>query len=569
MTQINRRDFLKHTTRLALACGTLSGVNGHAFASRVTDDELRSFLTGGQRSVAGITLRHKEKLLKIYAERRFIPLWSKDSELTQTTHAVVKKLENASLLGLHPSHYYTQILNSWLYLQDRNSITQLELVLTDSLYEYLDNLANGQTGEQPGNKGWFLKQSKTDVTYAAENFFRGDASFRETIDQLQPQDQRYTSLLFALNEHHQIAHSGGFTPVSSGATLKPGHHDHRVQQLRTRLTQSGDINPTSSSAPEVYDWAVAEGVKLFQQRHGLIADGLLGKKTLAEINVPIEERIAQIEVNLDRWRWMPKDLGASSIVVNTAGFEMDVILNNRRALTMPVIVGKPDNKTPIFSDVMEHVVFNPSWHVPVSITRDELLPKEQANPGFLDNSNFVAVSLADRGTQPVSSLSADELHPATFIAKYRLRQLPGKSNALGEIKFMLPNKYSIYLHDTNAKSLFKRTTRAFSHGCVRVERPQDLARTLLVSDGMDDYQIDAILDSNDTKTVKLRTHLPVHITYQTSWVDDFGKVQFRKDIYEHDVHAIQNYRYQRPLQASKESQILARQGVTTTAAIEG
>ncbi len=569
MTLLNRREFLKHTTGLALACGTLSGVSGRAFAAQVTDEKLRAFLTSGERSVAGITLRHKEKLAKIYAERRFIPLWSKDGNLTRTSSAVVKKLENASLLGLHPSHYYTQVLNSWLYLQDRNSAIQLELVLTDSLYEYFDNLANGQTGEQPGDKGWFVKQSKTDVAYDAENFFRGDASFKETIDRLQPQDQRYTNLLVALNDYHQIANSGGFTPVSSGATLKPGDQDHRVQQLRTRLTQSGDINPTGSSAPDVYDWAIAEGVTLFQQRHGLIADGMLGKKTLAEINAPVEQRIAQIEVNLDRWRWLPRDLGANSIVVNTAGFEMDVNLNHSRALTMPVIVGKTENKTPIFSDVMEHIVFNPSWHVPVSITRDELLPKELANPGFLDNSNFVAVSLANKSSQPISSLSTDELYPSNFISRYRLQQLPGKTNALGEIKFMLPNKYSIYLHDTNAKSLFERTTRAFSHGCVRVERPQDLARTLLLSDGMDDYQIDAILDSSNTKTVNLRTHLPVHITYQTSWVDDFGKVQFRKDIYDHDRHAIQNYRNHRPLQTSKETQLLARLGVTTTAAFEG
>lgn len=532
-----------------------------AAAVQSRDDRLYSFLRSGKGSVAGIHLRHKEKLTRIYANRDYTPLWSSNGQYTGTSRAVIKKLEDSSLLGLHPSRYYTQLLNSWLHLQEPNASVRLELVLTDSLYEYFDNLANGQTGERPGDdSGWFLKQSKTRIDEDVHAFFSGNASFSETANRLQPYDQNYSRLLTALEEHHRILSDGGFQVINAGTTLKPGMRDQRVTQLRRRLSQSGDITDAYAASPETYDWVVADGLKTFQQRHGLEADGLLGSKTLTELNSPVELRIAQIEVNLDRWRWLPKDLGENRIMVNTAGFMMDVVLNGYRALNMNVVVGKPEHKTPIFSDTMEHLVFKPAWYVPVSITQNELLPKERDKPGYLDRNNFVAVSLNHKSSRSIASLSAYDLQPSNFIAQYRLKQLPGKGNALGSIKFMLPNQYSIYLHDTNAKSLFQKTSRAYSHGCVRVEDPVQLAKTLLLNDGHDEYSIDSAITEDSTKVVKLRSHLPVHMTYQTSWVDDKGRVNFRKDIYDHDAHAIRNYQHQRPLQASRESQLLTQLG---------
>ncbi len=560
MTNLDRRTFLKNSVAVALS-SSMFAVGTDAFAARTPDNNLQTFLQGGKRSLGGITLRHKEKLKRIYAERNYIPVWSVNGQYTNTSRAVLRKLENSSLLGLQPSHYYTQVLNSWLHLQEPQSSIRLELLLTDALYEYFDNLANGQIDEKPGDdKSWFVKQAKTDVHNYALNFFRGDASFRETIDSLQPHHQRYTGLLLALQEHHSIYANGGFQLVGSGPTLKPGMRHPRVSQLRTRLMQSGDITASYADSPDHYDWLLEEGLKAFQQRHGLEADGLLGGKTLEELNVPIEHRIAQIEVNLDRWRWLPSDLGESHLTVNTAGFEMDVVLGGYSALSMNVVVGKPEHRTPIFSDQMEHLVFNPSWHVPVSITKNELLPRERENRGYLDNKNFVAVSLSDKSSTAIANLSASDLETSSFISKYRLQQLPGKSNALGSVKFMLPNQYSIYLHDTNAKSLFEKTSRAYSHGCVRVEDPHQLAKTILAYDGHNADNIDSILESGKTKTINLHSALPVHMTYQTSWVDESGKLNFRKDIYNHDTHAIQKYQYQRPRQAKRETEVLSQIG---------
>ena len=496
-------------------------------------------------------------LVKIYAERGYAPLWSDNGQYTDTGRAIVSKLENSSSLGLHPAGYYTQVLSSWLQMQEPQTATRLDLVLTDSLIEYFDNLANSQTGEKPGDDStWFATQAITDANNEALRFFRGDASFRETTDRLQPRSYRYDDLIAALKEKHKILSEGGYTTIADGAILKPGMQDSRVQQLRHRLAQSGDHTETYVTDPNLYDAALEASVKTFQERHGLEADGLIGGKTFAELNTTVEARIAQIEINLDRWRWLPRDLGDNHIIVNTAGFQMDMVLNGHHALYMNVVVGKPKHKTPVFSKDMEHIVFNPSWNVPKSIASKELLPRELANPGYLSGKNFVAVSHTDKSTRSVDSFAAYELEPSSFTSQYRLKQLPGSNNALGTVKFMLPNKHAIYLHDTNAKTLFQKTTRAFSHGCIRVEDPVKLAKTLLMNDGHTEHSVEQRFATDKSKTIRLDSPLPVHMTYQTAWVDEHGKLNFRPDIYGHDKHAVQSYKNQRPHLTNTERQLL-------------
>lgn len=560
MSRFNRRKFLRNSAGIAIssAAATLSS---RVSALNHTESDLRSLANSKNATVANIPLRHRDILQKIYSQRDYVPLWIKQGQVTQTARAVIKRLESASLLGLYPSNYYPKVLNNWA--QDSNTNSQLEMLLTDSLYEYFDNLANGQTNEIPGDpRAWFAKQAHTNIEPDAMNFFNGNASFGETIDRLQPRNQNYTNLLFALRDHYNVLAQGGYTPVPKGAGLLPGSVAPRVAQLRARLAQSGDLSESQIHS-DIYDFEVEEAVKYFQQRHGLEADGVIGSKTLAELNVPIQQRIAQIEINLDRWRWLPNDLGASHIVVNTAGFDMDVTLHHQHALKMGVVVGKRKHRTPIFSDQMEHIVFRPSWNVPKSIAGKELLPKELENPGHLDSRDFVVVSRSDQSSRPVSSLDTYELEPSYFNSHYRLRQKPGQLNALGSVKFMFPNKYSIYLHDTNAKHLFGKIKRAFSHGCIRVEDPDLLARTLLLNEGKSDFEIDLILSDNAPKTVVLGDQIPVHLTYQTSWVDDTGRVQFRADMYDHDKYAMNNYRSSRPAQANQESYALSNLGITT------
>lgn len=558
MPILNRRAFLRNSLAV-VASSTAFASGSAALATQFARADIESFLQSKEDSVSGIRLRHKHKVMQVYAQRNFAPLWSTHGQYTDTCRAIISKLDDSLQLGLHPSRYYTQILGSWLRLQEPLTSRNLELVLTDVLFEYLDNLANGQTGKRPGDSGsWFARQDVTSTDDVAFDFFRSTTSLTEATGQVQPVSQHYNSLLQALKEQQAILANGGYVKINKGPILKPGMQDSRVIKLRQRLAQSGSDTAKFGLGSNHFDNQVELDLKAFQERHGLKADGLLGKKTLQELNTPIEDRIAQIEINLDRWRWMPRDLGENYIIVNTAGFQMEVILNGYSALDMNVVVGKPQHKTPIFSKDMQYLSFNPSWNVPKSITRKELLPKELANPGYLKKRDFVAVSHADKSTRHINSFSPHELNPSNFIPQYRLVQLPGNHNALGKVKFMLPNKYAIYLHDTTAKRLFEETTRAYSHGCIRVEDPVSLAKVLLTNEGHSEHSVDERFDTSRSSAIRLRDPLPVHMTYQTAWVDKNNRLNFRNDIYGHDSHAIKDYRRQRPTLAEREKQLLVQ-----------
>jgi len=546
-----RRDFLKHTLGVAmLTSAELS------LASQFTRPTIRSILRGGARTVASVPLRHKDKLQTLYAARNYQPLWSDRGGFTEACRAIIKNLEGADFVGLDPATYYTRVLYSWAYTPDRYSTVNLDLLLTDCLCEYFDNIANGVNIE-PG-----ISSHHTDIEPNIASFFNGQQTFVETIHSIEPHHQRYADLLNALHYHQKLQQMGGWQSLDHGPTLKEGSAGTRVLQLRTRLIQSGDISTSNTGTSYQFDSTLKDGVISFQTRHNLTPDGTVGTKTASALNVPLELRIEQLKINLDRWRKLPAYLGSDHIVVNTAGFDMHVTLGGNTEVIMDVIVGKIGKPTPIFSEQMEYLVINPSWYVPRSIAREVLLPKERKSPGYIDQNNFVARSLANGSETLVSKLPSDELQSDIFLSKYILRQLPSPSNALGEVKFMMPNNRQIYLHDTNSKHLFSQNKRAFSHGCVRVSEPHLLTSTLLSHSGYSAHEIESAFASKTTKTIRLENSIPVHLTYQTSWVDEAGKVHFREDIYGHDALVGRNSSYARVSQSNDESRFIKQLSTT-------
>ncbi|MBW3535042.1 MAG: L,D-transpeptidase family protein, partial [Gemmatimonadetes bacterium] len=266
--------------------------------------------------------------------------------------------------------------------------------------------------------------------------------------------------------------------------------------------------------PAAYDSAMARAVERFQRRHGIVPDGTVGAETRAAMNVPVEDRIRSIKLNLDRWRWLPRDLGEHFVMVNVAGQEMAVVRDGEPALTMNVIIGEVANQTPIFQDTMEHIVVNPYWNVPQSIAEEELWPKVERDPTYLARNDYEVVGSGDAR---------------------RIRQKPGRSNALGHVKFLFPNDLNIYLHDTPTGHLFSRSARAFSHGCIRLERPDDLARYLFThatDRGADEY--DALRARSTEQWVNLSEKLPVYVLYFTAWADEEGNTRFYPDVYARD-----------------------------------
>ena len=361
-------------------------------------------------------------------------------------------------------------------------------------------------------------------------------NFKGAVDSLLPQIYVYNSLKNSLAQYKSIQANGGWQPVPSGKTLKPGMSSGRVVFLKHRLYASGDLNASGIQNLEQYlhdrsyDYLLENAVRNFQRRHGLNVDGEVGKNTIAALNIPVDQKIYSIKMNLDIWRKLPQNLGRKFVLVNVPAFKLFGVENNAEALEMRVIVGRLDWNTPIFSEYMEYVVINPYWNIPSSIFEDEILPELRKDPEYLKKKNIQVVSLETASVSKNYPQNWSELNPDNF--NYRLRQVPGAANPLGRLKFILPNKHSVYLHDTPDKKLFNKPNRRFSHGCIRVERPVDLAEFVFNDDNeWDGNRVQAEIDSGASRNVYLKQPIPVHIMYFTVWVENDGSVHFRDDVY--------------------------------------
>jgi L,D-transpeptidase YcbB len=331
-----------------------------------------------------------------------------------------------------------------------------------------------------------------------------------------PTHEGYERLEQALERYRRSAGRSEYEPqakpVPPGPALKPGAEGDRVAALRARLAATAEAESAEplpeTELPEVFDATLEEAVRAFQERHGLPADGIAGASTLAELNRTAEDQIRKIEVNLERWRRLPADLGERHILVNIAAFRLDAIEDGRSVLDMRVIVGRTHTRTPVVSSAIERVVLNPSWYVPRGIASKEILPKGRS---YLRRNGF------------------------EVLPDGKLRQRPGENNSLGRVKFRFPNPFGVYLHDTPSRSLFDRTVRALSHGCVRIERPADLAAWVLRDDPQwSPEAVQDALDSGRERSVELPEPVPVHIAYWTAWVDDNGTLWFGQDVYDQD-----------------------------------
>ncbi len=356
------------------------------------------------------------------------------------------------------------------------------------------------------------------------------------VEGLAPSAPDYAALKSLLAEHRAAARSGGIPEGRlGGGSLRLGDRGPRVAMLRERLIELGDLPQASTPDPELFDVRLEAAVRAFQRRHGLNDDGVTGARTYAAMNAGTRTRLGQIAVNMERLRWMNRDLGRRHIVVNQADFRMALVEDGRVIHSSRVVVGKSSKfRTPEFSDEMTHMVVNPSWNVPRSIATKEILPKLREDPTYLARNNMQLIPHAGAGAQDPAPLDFSAYTARNF--PYRIKQSPGASNSLGRVKFMFPNEFNIYLHDTPSKNLFRKDARAFSHGCVRVEDPFELAYLLLAPQESDPQgRFSRWLDTGREIYVNLDQPVPVHLTYRTVWVEADGTRQFRDDIYGRDA----------------------------------
>jgi murein L,D-transpeptidase YcbB/YkuD len=357
-----------------------------------------------------------------------------------------------------------------------------------------------------------------------------DANTIEALPNLlSPPHHEYVTLKAMLGKYRLIGEKGGWSPLPVTLSLKPGESDPSVVVLRKNLVITGDLKAATSDNAE-FDNELVEAVRHFEARHGLEPDGLLDPKVIEIMNVPVDFRIAQIEANLERLRWLPNDMGTRHIVVNIPAYELQVHEGEQVPLTMKVVVGANANRTPLFSDLMETVVFSPYWNIPESIATKEILPKIMKDKDYRLRQNIEVVKVGK--TSEVVDPSRINWNAAPSDFQYQLRQKPGAANSLGLVKFLFPNEFNVYLHDTPADNLFDRYTRNFSHGCVRVEKPADLAAYLLRDQPeWTAERIEKAMHANKETHVALKATVPVHIVYWTAWVDAQGLLQIRPDVY--------------------------------------
>lgn len=491
-------------------------------------DDIEDLLQRQSVTVFGVAY-DTDPLRDAYVAMDHKPVWVKRRGPTKRAIELIRTLSLSAADGLVPSDYLSSLPDDWM---DANP-AELEVVFSSLFRKFGRDISGGRTTPSI---------SEPDIVIARKNFDTQGwlqearlAGPEAVMRRLRPNHQQYDRLRTMLKAYRKLADKGGWPGISKGSTLKPGMSDPRVQELRANMSARGYNGLETAEDLNVYDDRVVKAVAHFQQRNGLEADAVVGPKSLAALNVPAEERVAQIIVNLERWRWLPENLGRRHILVNQAEFRMRLVDSNKIIDKRRVIVGKEFHKSPMFSDRIRYLEFNPTWTVPRSIAGNEILPKLRQDPSYLPRNNYKIYTSwkADAPAMNPHLVNWSDVTSRRF--PYKIVQQPGPKNALGRVKFMFPNSFNVYLHDTPSRGLFARAERALSHGCIRVHRPLEFAELLLKTDrGITKGDIDTIVQSKKLKRVNLKEPVPVHLAYFTVWVDDGGVPAFFNDVYKRD-----------------------------------
>ena len=481
---------------------------------------------------------------KFYKQRGFSPAWIGSEGILPPAKSLVEEISRAGLEGLRPDDYHRANIESLVKRIDEKRAAgemvdapmwvDLDLLLTDAFMLYSSHLFAGRVNPETVHTDWVVINPKLDLTEILRSALDSN-QISTVLRNLHPVNAGYADLKQTLLRYRRIAKKDSRPPLSPGIYLRKGDAGISVRRLRERLVVFGDLEDSGKDPVDVFDDVTEQAVVGFQKRHGLYPDGRVGPRTLEMLNVPIQQRVRQIELNMERWRWIPRDLGDRYILVNIADFKLSVIENLQQMLEMRVVVGKPYRRTPVFSSKMTYMVINPYWNIPTSIVLKDLLPKIQKSDSYLAQQGIKVYKDWRKEAPEIDPASIDWKNIEHQNFTFKLRQDPGPRNALGRIKFIFPNKFAVYLHDTPERSHFNETHRNFSSGCIRTEKPVDLARYLL-KDGhqWSEEKILAAIESGKTTVIDLQRPIPVHLQYWTAWVDEDGRLNFRNDMYDRD-----------------------------------
>ena len=468
-----------------------------------------------------------------YREHKHIPLWSNAKGRLDRAYDLLHIIIHAEDEGLEPADYHLKkIMKYWDYKAPRDSI-QLDLLLSAALYRYSNDVYSGRYKPGDVDTDWHIQNSPLD-SYSLFVDVARKKSITQLLKSLPPRHSGYQLLKKGLRRFRDLEQQGGWEKLKRGPTLEPGMQDERVVQVRQRLEITGDHDEGVLHDISIFDRTLEEAVKRYQLRHGLKTDGRVGPQTRRTLNIPVSERIRQIRINMERWRWLPRELGRRYLMVNMTGFELYIVDDDITLLTMSVIIGKAYRSTPSFSGLISTMEYNPYWTIPTNMAVEDYIPRQIQDPSFFTRKS-IKLYRGWKNAREIDPRTVDwsKLDKDNF--PYWLRQEPGPDNALGRVKFLFSNPYEIYLHGTPDKHLFERTVRAFSSGCIRVKDPVRLAAYLL-NDGTQqmEEQILANIHLGNNQSIHLPISAPIYLVYWTAWADQDGNINFRHDIYNRD-----------------------------------
>jgi len=485
-------------------------------------EKIKSELESGVTHIGNDLLYTPDRLNNYYSKHNYEPLWFQK----ENREELIEIIRNAYVEGLNPTDYHLERIEDLENQmtggnRDIDLLANLELLLSDAVVLYSYHLLWGKVDQSKIRKDWDIPENPKPAT--------------EFFERLKPRHYMYVQLREGLKLYRNIAENGGWPSIPDGEVLKPGMTNERIPVIREYLTVTGDLQTADleeDSVATLFDKELEQAVKTFQFRHNLSQDGVIGKGTLAQINVPVEKRMDMIRVNMERARWVLQQLEPDFLVVNIAGFNIRRVKNDSIVFFSPVIVGRLHHESPVFKGKMTYIELNPTWTLPYSIATKETLPKLQKDPSYLAKKNMIIMDRDGKKLDP-STIDFSKYSRGNF--PFIIRQEPGPHNALGQVKFMFPNKYSVYLHDTPARSLFSREDRAFSHGCIRLDKKWELLMNLMNEpDVWNMEKINEIIKTEKTTRITLPQPIDIVILYWTAGADKEARLFFNKDIYNRD-----------------------------------
>lgn len=483
-----------------------------------------------------------DELIRFYQNNQCFPVWSDENSIDSQVLFMINAITHSAADGVdihNPIYNFESILSLMELIRSDSSIknnpivlAQLDILLTDAYMMLGKDLYYGFAPRDKGDGKGMTSKPSIDFAVRLVNALR-DKNVRGSLEELSPSSHGYQALRTVMVKYLKIKESGGWKPISSFYPNANEIELYSMDELKDRLMREGYLASGENSDEEYQN-----GVKNFQISHGLNPDGKVGVETLSKMNITVEEKIAAIRLNLERWRWMPQETDNYYLSVNIPDFSLSVVKNDKTQLRMKAIVGKAGRETPLINAGMKYIVINPYWRVPNTILREDIFPKVRKDIRYLQKERiriFKSVDSAKNKEISPYAINWKKANANTF--PYFLRQDPGAKNVLGRLKFIFPNPNDIYIHDTPAKSLFEKQVRTFSSGCIRVQEPLNLAHYLLKNDGNDwgDANIETLIAKGIHKYIVLSKPVKVRIDYWTVWTDDEGVAHFRDDVYGHDA----------------------------------